>query len=148
MALTIRPAVAADLPGLLALYRELNPDDPPLPQDSADRIWADIAVQRGRTVLVADQEGTPVGTADCTVLPNLTRGGRSILLVENVVVAAAHRRRGIGRRLMGSVVRLAESNGCYKVQLLAADEAEAHLFYRSCGFGSTAPGFRRYLARP
>ncbi|CAM3737148.1 hypothetical protein GCM10009799_15420 [Nocardiopsis rhodophaea] len=148
MRITIRPAVDADLPALLTLYGELNPDDEPLPLEIADRVWADIASQHGRTVLIADLGGTPVGTADCTVLPNLTRGGRSILVVENVVVADAHRRRGIGRRLMDAAVRLAASTGCYKVQLLAADEEEAHHFYRSCGFESSAHGFRHYLPPP
>ncbi|MGC0421294.1 N-acetyltransferase family protein [Embleya sp. AB8] len=148
MTTTIRPATARDLPGLLALYAELNPEDGPLPLEDAHLIWADIATQRGRTVLVADLDGVIVGTVDCAVLPNLTRGGRSIMFVENVVVAAAHRRRGIGRRLLAAAATTAADAGCYKVQLLAADSTEAHDFYRSCGFDARAEGFRRYLGAP
>jgi len=33
----LRSAVEADLPGLLALYAELNPDDPPLL--NATEVW-------------------------------------------------------------------------------------------------------------
>ncbi|MFE2291635.1 GNAT family N-acetyltransferase [Streptomyces sp. NPDC059452] len=145
MKITVRSAVEADLSALLALYSELNPDDAPLPQASADAIWAAVSRQQGRTVLVADAGDTVAGTADCIVLPNLTRGGRSILFVENVVVAGSFQRRGVGRHLMETAVRLGESADCYKVQLLAADDAYVHTFYEACGFQALAEGFRRYI---
>ncbi|MFJ1568822.1 GNAT family N-acetyltransferase [Streptomyces erythrochromogenes] len=147
MKITVRSAVGADLPSLLTLYGELNPDDAPLPQEKADAVWANISSQQGRTVLVADAEGVVAGTADCLVLPNLTRGGRAILFAENVVVAEAFQRRGVGRALMEAVVRLGASAGCYKVQLLAADDEYVHSFYESCGFQTRAEGFRRYIDR-
>ncbi|MFC0602674.1 GNAT family N-acetyltransferase [Streptomyces palmae] len=145
MKILVRPAAEADLPALLALYGELNPDDAPLPGASADAVWAAISSQQGRTILVADVDGTVAGTADCVVLPNLTRGGRAILFVENVVVAASFQRRGVGRHLMESAVRLGGSAGCYKVQLLAADDEFVHTFYAACGFQARAEGFRRYI---
>ncbi|TRV81071.1 GNAT family N-acetyltransferase [Streptomyces sp. 130] len=147
MEITVRTAVERDLSSLLALYRELNPDDAALSQEAARGVWERIAAQQGRTVLVAEGGGAVVGTADCVVMPNLTRGGRGILFVENVVVAGAGRRRGVGRRLLEAVVGVAEEAGCYKVQLLAADDAYVHTFYESCGFEPRAQGFRRYLGR-
>ncbi|GAA2305200.1 hypothetical protein GCM10010234_55660 [Streptomyces hawaiiensis] len=145
MKIDVRPAVERDVSALLALYSELNPDDAPLAQASADAIWAAISRQQGRTVLVADVGGTVAGTADCIVLPNLTRGGRAILFVENVVVADSFQRSGVGRQLMEAAVRLGEAAGCYKVQLLAADDEYVHTFYKACGFEALAEGFRRYL---
>lgn len=145
MKITVRSAAEADLPELLTLYSELNPDDAPLPEASADAIWAAMSRQQGRTVLVAHADGTMAGTADCIVMPNLTRGGRAILFVENVVVANSFQRRGIGRRLMEAAVRLGESAGCYKVQLLSADDEYVHSFYEACGFKALAQGFRRYI---
>ncbi|MFI6770709.1 GNAT family N-acetyltransferase [Streptomyces sp. NPDC050355] len=96
-------------------------------------------------MLVAEAGGVVVGTADCMVLPNLARGGRAILFVENVVVADSVQRQGIGRRLMEAAVQLGESAGCYKAQLLAADDEYVHTFYGACGFKPLAQGFRRYL---
>ncbi|MGA5357386.1 GNAT family N-acetyltransferase [Streptomyces purpurascens] len=145
MKITVRSAAEADLAALLVLYRELNPDDVPLSGAAADAVWAAISGQQGRTVLVADADGTVAGTADCVVMPNLTRGGRAILFVENVVVAGGFQRRGVGRQLMEAAVRLGESAGCYKVQLLAADDAYVHSFYEACGFKALAQGFRRYV---
>lgn len=145
MKITVRPAAEKDLSSLLALYSELNPDDAPLSQESVDVIWPGIAGQQGRTVLVAEVDATVVGTADCIILPNLTRSGRPILFVENVVVAASSRRLGVGQRLMEAAVRLGERADCYKVQLLAADDMYVHEFYESCGFKPLAQGFRRYV---
>lgn len=145
MMIAIRSAAASDLPSLLSLYSELNPDDEPLAADTAKDIWAAVRRQQGRTVLVAALDDTLAGTADCTVLPNLTRTGRSIMFVENVVVAQAHRRRGIGKLLMDAASQLAESTNCYKIQLLAADGHEAHTFYQACGYQPLAQGFRRYI---
>ncbi|MEU4098364.1 GNAT family N-acetyltransferase [Streptomyces sp. NPDC026673] len=145
MKITVRPAAEQDLPSLLALYGELNPDDPPLSKESVDLIWTGIAGQQGRTVLVAEVDATIVGTADCMILPNLTRGGRPILFVENVVVAVSSRRLGVGQRLMAAAVHLGEMADCYKVQLLAADDTYVHDFYESCGFKPLAQGFRHYI---
>lgn len=89
---------------------------------------------------------TVVGTVDCTVLPNLTRGTRPFMLVENVVVAAAHRRAGVGSALLEAAVRLAHQAGCYKVQLLSRTERDtAHAFYESRGFRAVAQGYRLYF---
>ncbi len=68
--------------------------------------------------------------------------------MENVVVAEAFQRRGVGRHLMDAVVQVGEAAGCYKVQLLAADDEYVHRFYESCGFLARAEGFRRYIERP
>ncbi|PBC80605.1 Acetyltransferase (GNAT) family protein [Streptomyces sp. 2224.1] len=146
MKITVRSAAEADLAALLTLYSELNVDDVPMPGATAESIWSAISGQQGRTILVADADGTLAGTADCLLMPNLTRGGRAILFVENVVVANSFQRRGIGRQLMTAAVQLAESAGCYKVQLLAADDAYVHTFYEACGFKAQAQGFRRYLS--
>ncbi|MFH8494477.1 GNAT family N-acetyltransferase [Streptomyces coeruleorubidus] len=145
MKITTRAAGDADLGALLGLYGELNADDAPLSQGAAEAVWAAISGQQGRTVLVAEVEGVVAGTVDCVVMPNLTRGGRAILFVENVVVAGRFQRRGVGRRLMEAAVRLGESAGCYKVQLLAADDEYVHSFYEACGFKALAQGFRRYV---
>jgi hypothetical protein len=46
---------------------------------------------------------------------------------------------------MEAAVRLGESAGCYKVQLLAADDEYVHSFCEACGCKALAQGFRRYV---
>ncbi|WP_037307260.1 GNAT family N-acetyltransferase [Amycolatopsis orientalis] len=142
----IRPATETDLPGLLGLYAELHPDDPPLSAERGVAIWRRIADQPGREILVADSGDAIIGTVDCSIHANLTRSGRPFMLVENVVVAAARRRTGVASRLFEAVVDLALREDCYKVQLISrSDRADAHAFYRSCGFDAVAEGYRRYF---
>jgi ribosomal protein S18 acetylase RimI-like enzyme len=141
-----RPASEADVPALLALFAELHPDDPAPSAPAAAAAWQTIEGQAGRTVFLAESDGAVVGTIDCVTLPNLTRGARPFMLVENVVVAAAHRRSGVGAALMEEAFALAQQAHCYKVQLLSrASREAAHAFYESLGFRAVAQGYRRYL---
>jgi GNAT superfamily N-acetyltransferase len=67
------------------------------------------------------------------------------MFVENVVVAADHRRRGAGARLLEHALAIARSHDCYKDQLLAAAGRPAPAFYEAQGFTASARGFRLYL---
>ena len=147
MRIEIRPATGTDLPGVLKLLGEMYPEDPPHSATEAARIWTEIDAQAGRSLLVAtDGTGEHLGTVDCVVLPNLSRAGRPRLVMENLVVAEAHRRQGVGGLLMAAVRELAEREGCYKVQFLAAEAPYVYEFYRSCGFTPwEGGGFFRYL---
>jgi ribosomal protein S18 acetylase RimI-like enzyme len=146
MSLTIRPASQADVPALLGLYTELHPEDPSPPATTALDAWREIEAQAGRAVLVAEAEGRVIGTIDCATLPNLTRGARPFMLVENVVVTSEHRRSGVGAALLGAAVSMARQAACYKVQLLSrASRQAAHAFYESHGFRAVAEGYRLYL---
>ena len=144
--MTIRPASQEDVPALLTLYRELHPDDPSPSAVAAIEAWQAIEAQAGRTILVAECTGAVVGTIDCVILPNLTRGARPFVLVENVVVTADQRRAGVGAALLEAVVAAARQAGCYKVQLLSrASRQDAHAFYEAYGFRAVAQGYRLYL---
>lgn len=140
----IRPAAAEDLNDLAALLAQLHPEDSG-PGPAAGSLWERIVGQQGRTLLVAVSGGRLVGTADLLIRPSLTHGGRPAALVENVVVDAPARSRGIGRALFEEIFRRTEEAGCYKVELLTLNHRHrAHAFYRSLGFEALAQGFRRY----
>ncbi|MEU8423186.1 GNAT family N-acetyltransferase [Micromonospora sp. NPDC048835] len=81
--------------------------------------WRDLHAQAGRRLLLAVAGETVVGTLDTLVAPNLTHGARPYMVVENVVVAAGWRRRGVARALMLAALDDAAAAGCYKVQLVS-----------------------------
>jgi GNAT superfamily N-acetyltransferase len=138
-----RQAVEGDLGGILALYRQLNPEDPPLDYASALSIWKETEA-RGCTVYFVAAEGGDVAAACCvTVIPNLTRGGRPYAMIENVVTEAGRRRSGLGGGVVRYAVEHARERGCYKVVLLSgAKRKEAHAFYEAIGFdGGSKRGF-------
>ena len=144
MLVTVRSAGSSDLPALLALYLQLNPDDAAIDEHTAAATWTTIAGIPGRTVLVAEQAAQILGTLEVTIVPNLTRGGRPVLLVENVVVDLAQRRRGLGRLLLEAAADIGREAGCYKLQL-STDVPEAFALYDSADLKHTARTYKRYL---
>lgn len=141
---TLRAAVADDLPAVHGLYRQLYDDLDLRLDDRVRRAWADTLRTPRRTVLLASGEGAVVGTLDMMVVPNAARAGRPLLLVENVVVDGAHRGLGIGRAMLESALDHARSEGCYKVQLSAVEQP-AFAFYAAVGMQASGRTYKRYL---
>ncbi|UWM74096.1 GNAT family N-acetyltransferase [Rhizobium sp. WSM4643] len=139
----IRPAVRGDLPGLLALYRQLNPTDPVLDEASAEKRFSAILAQPGMTVFIGVAGNVAIATVTLVVVPNLTRNGASYALIENVVTHADHRKRGYARAVIAHAVADAWSAGCYKVMLLTGSKNPATLrFYENCGFVQEKTGYQ------
>jgi N-acetylglutamate synthase-like GNAT family acetyltransferase len=139
----IRAARAKDLPALLALYRQLNPDDPVLLEAEAGARFAQILAHPGATIFVTCVNGVAVSSVSLVVIPNMTRGGKPYALIENVVTHADHRQRGHGRALIDTAVASAWDLGCYKVMLLTGSTEPATLrFYANCGFSQNKTGFQ------
>lgn len=128
----------SELPSLLELYRQLNPADDAVSERVAKAIWSDIAGQN-INYFVAKESGKIIASCYLCVIPNLTRGGKSIGLIENVITDAAHRRMGIGKTVVKNAVEYAKKQGCYKVILHSRNErTAAHRFYEAVGFNSTS----------
>ena len=130
------------LSGILELYKQLQLEDEPLDLGEAERIWEKGGSQ-GITYFTAIHEDRVVGTLFMAVLGNLTRQGRSIGFVENMIVCREYRRRGIGKKLIQMAKDHGKKNNCYKILLFSNHtRKEAHAFYESCGFdGNSRRGF-------
>jgi GNAT superfamily N-acetyltransferase len=144
----VRALDLSDLNPLLDLYHHLNPNDLPLPgRATVEAVWSEaLANPRMRHFGAYDGE---VLVAACTicVIPNLTRGCKPYALIENVVTAATHRRRGFGKAVLEAALSFAWSQNCYKAMLLSGRSEEGVLrFYRAVGF---IPDEKRgFIARP
>jgi GNAT superfamily N-acetyltransferase len=146
-ALHLRRATAADLDGLIALYAQLNPDDPAADRPRLAAILERIIASTEFDIIVATQAHTLVATCYLNVIPNLTRGGASYAVIENVVVDAALRGGGIGQQVVRHALEHAWRRGCYKALLQTGSrDPRVHRFYAACGFSaSDKTGF---VARP
>lgn len=134
-AITIRPAKRADLPGMLDLYRHLNPDDPTPDPAKVEMAWSALIGSDLTTVIVADASGTLVSSCTLVIIPNLTRGARAYGLIENVVTHANYRRNGPGRAVMSAALDTAWKADCSKVMLATGSRREETLrFYERLGF--------------
>ncbi|HWJ75759.1 MAG TPA: GNAT family N-acetyltransferase [Kaistia sp.] len=134
--LTLRKAVEADLPALLALYGQPSFNNGrTVTLDEARAIFARMALYPDFAVYLAEQDGEIVGTFALMLIDNIAHWGTPTALVENVVVAEAHQGGGIGRWMMREAFRLAAEKGAYKVALSSNLRSEkAHRFYESLGF--------------
>jgi ribosomal protein S18 acetylase RimI-like enzyme len=143
---TVRPATEQDISRILELYEMLTGERHDLSRQKTGPVFAEISSMPGHELLVAEENGVVVGTMVLLIVPNLSHGALPWAVVENIVVDAGYRRRGIGRLLMDYAVSRAREVGCYKVQLLSnVKRKEAHRFYRALGFQTSAYGFRMYL---
>jgi GNAT superfamily N-acetyltransferase len=146
-ALHLRHAKAGDLEGLLALYAQLNPDDPIPDPPRLAAILQRIVDSEQFAIIVATQADTLVATCYLNVIPNLTRGGASYAVIENVVVDATLRGGGIGQQVVRRALDEAWRRGCYKALLQTGSrDPRVHRFYAACGF--SANDKTGFVARP
>ena len=131
----VRQAKNTDLSNLLLLYHHLHPDDIEPPTDLAEKVWLEILDSDHFIYFVIEQDGLLVSSCNLTIIPNLTRCGRPIGLIENVVTHQNYRNKGLGKTVMTAAIDFAKTRNCYKVMLLSnAQRKGAHKFYKTLGF--------------
>lgn len=86
---------------------------------------------------------TLAATATLLVERKLIRGGASVGHIEDVVVDAQFRGKGLGRRLIDALTDEARRRGCYKVILDCAESNVA--FYERCGYATKELQMVRYF---
>jgi GNAT superfamily N-acetyltransferase len=148
--LLIRPAAAADLEKVLALYAQPEFDaGDVLPLETAKRLWQRFADYPDYTLYVAERAADIVGSFALLVMHNLGHLGAPSAIVEDVVVAPAFQRHGIGKAMMQFAIDRCREKGCYKLMLSSnAKREDAHAFYESLGFVRHGFSFRIDLAEP
>jgi ribosomal protein S18 acetylase RimI-like enzyme len=131
----VRSAAERDLPEVLKLYRHLHPHDPELESAAAERVWSTLLSSSFMTVIVAQAADGLVSSCTLAIVPNLSRGGRSYGVIENVVTHAGYRKLGLGRRVLAHALDVCWQADCYKVLLATGSKQEATLrFYEGAGF--------------
>lgn len=125
----VRKPQREDLPRVLELYRQLQPDDPVLADEIAGAAFATILREPWLSLLVLDDGGQVQSTCYLNVVPNITRSARPYAIIENVVTDQANRGKGYGKRVMAHALEVAWEAGCYKVMLLTGSKSEStHAF--------------------
>ena len=150
---TIRTATIADLLAVVALLaddnigatRERLAD--PLP-DAYHAAFRAIDADPNNELLVADSNGTIVGTLQVTYIPGLSRTGMWRATLEAVRVASTSRGAGIGAMLVQDAIERARRRGCGLVQLTTDRRREdAKRFYERLGFVDSHLGMKLSLGR-
>jgi GNAT superfamily N-acetyltransferase len=138
-----RTAERDDLQELIKLYKQLNPEEEIIDLDKAYSVWDATEKGNATRYFIALDHSRVVSTCNITLVPNLTRNGKSFAIIENVITDDNYRRQGIGKKVILNAVQYARDNNCYKVVLLSSmKRTESHGFYESIGFnGNSKKGF-------
>lgn len=142
-----REAQSADFDDIMALYRQLHPDDPPIIDGSDRTTFNEILTADWLHLYVLEKDQIVIATTYLNVIPNITRSAAPYAVIENVVVDGSRRGCGYGKMIMTHTLQQAWDARCYKVLLMTGSRQEStHAFYRSCGF--SAEDKTGYTARP
>ena len=148
-ACTIRLATTADLPSLVRLLKVLFEQEAEFKPD-------ELAQARGLTLILENpevgqiliaQQGADVAGMVGLLYTISTALGARVALLEDMVVAPAWRKAGIGSQLLEAAIAHARQTGCQRITLLTDDiNTDAQRFYRRHGFThSPMVPFRRLL---
>ena len=153
MNVEIRAAEPGDAPALVALATTVGSE----PQGwlLADSHWRSVADERryvralrrhpDGALIVADDAGTVVGRLSLVRDPHPSSAHVADL---GLMVAASHRRRGIGRALLAAAEEWARGSGVSKLELHVFPHNEAAIALYE-GFGYEREGYRRrHYRRP
>ncbi len=139
----IRLATPADRAGLLALYRELRPNDPQIPTELADSTLQAMLENAQIALIVVEENQQLIASCMLGLIPTLTNGARPFAMIEHVITNSRCRGKGIGSRMLRFAIDIAWQKNCYKVMLLSGmQRAEAHRVYEKLGFrGDVEKGY-------
>ena len=147
---TVRRAVAADLPALVALLADdvLGAAREGDGQDLApyERAFAAVDADPAHLLVVMTARGDVVGTLQLSVLPGLSRRGELRAQIEGVRIRTDRRGAGLGEALLHWAVAEARRRGCGLVQLTTdRSRHDAHRFYERLGFVASHVGYKLAL---
>lgn len=137
-----------ELEGLLDLYGQLHPDDPPVERNNGlEQAWDEIYNDENLFYLVCEENGKIVSSCTLAIIKNLTRSMRPYGVIENVITHRDYRRHGYGTKVLHKAIDMARERNCYKVMLMTGAKDEATLrFYEGTGLEKgIKTGFVKYI---
>lgn len=129
----IRRADADDAPATLTMLKELAHHE-----DSAEHVhvtpdrWAQYLRREDVIVLLAEQDGVPVGYTSALRRAHLW-SGRDILALDDLYVRATHRNRRVGERLMRAMAAHAAADGLTIRWEVLPSNSSGRRFYERLG---------------
>jgi GNAT superfamily N-acetyltransferase len=147
--ITFRPATTADLPAIVSMLAD---DHLGAQRESPDnlapyeRALAEISADPRLLQVICERDGAIVGTMQLTLIPGLSRKGKTRLQIEGVRVHANHRSGAIGGEMIRWAITYGRDHGCGLVELTTdKSRADAHRFYERLGFVQSHYGYKLKL---
>lgn len=133
----------SDLEALAGLYQQFWGEESSLEKMQAT--FRRLSRNPYYILLGAKQEEKIVGSAMGIVCEELYGECKPFMVVEDVIVDKAQRRKGLGSQLMRELERRAIDRGCaYMIFVTEQNRTGAHEFYHALGYSSDAyKGFKK-----
>lgn len=146
MPVIIRHAGPGDEPAVVDLVQELAvAADYPTPLD--EHYVRHYLASPVSDVLLAVDDGAPVGLLSYAVLPGLFHAADSGI-IEALVVAEGRRGEGIGRQLLTAALRVLEEAGCAEISIsVEADNDAAQRLYLGAGLTEASVYLEKHIER-
>ena len=103
-----------------------------LTPEKAKQVFEKIKSNPNHVVFVAVTDGKVVGSTTMLIEPKFIHDGGKVGHIEDVVVSKAYQGKGIGEKLIRTLLEYAQKNNCYKTILDCSDEVKS--FYEKIGF--------------
>ena len=131
----IREITENDFDGLMRLYMQLHDNPFPDKDERVLDIWNSILNDANHHIIIAEENGMPVSSCVCVIIPNLTRGQRPYAFIENVITDQHYRKKGYATACLNYAKGIAKQADCYKMMLLTGSKEKAILdFYEQAGY--------------
>ena len=98
----------------------------------AEKIFNKISENPNQAIYVAIKDSKVIGATTIIIEQKFIHGGSKVGHIEDVVVAKEFQGKGIGQKIVKSMLKYAQDQGCYKTILDCTDELIP--FYESIGF--------------
>jgi len=138
----IRKLREKDLPQLAKLYAQFwnEESDVSKMKESLDL----IEKERNHIILVAEEDGTLLGSVMGVVCRELYGDCKPFMVIENMIVNKTSRGKGIGTKLIAELEALAKKRECTQMILVTEkNRADACGFYESYGFQTDTTGYKK-----
>ncbi|MEX0971259.1 MAG: GNAT family N-acetyltransferase [Paracoccaceae bacterium] len=146
MSVSFRPAVQADVPGVVALLADDDIGGARETAPLADYKAAFARMDERCQLIVGEADGQLVACYDLIILDGLNACGQRRAQVEGVRVASHLRGHGLGRKLMEDAMDRARTVGAAFMEMMSnAARHDTHAFYERLGFTRSHVGFKRKL---
>jgi GNAT superfamily N-acetyltransferase len=140
----VRRCRAEDFVAVLALLRQLWPGAE-LDPAALGLVYERALASDSQAYLVATSGGRVIGFGSLTPKNSLWQAG-PLGYVDELVVDAGHRGRGVGALLLGQLAGLARGRGCRRLELDSGPHrTDAHRFYEHHGFARRGYLFSKQL---
>lgn len=153
MEIRIRPAQQTDSPRLLELlnelkvsgYAEMGVTYTPIEPGSASKSLLSQLIDSDTThIIIATEDELVIGLVIAYEIPKVLEG-KSRLLIEEMVIDAAHRNQGIGSKLLKHLETMAIAKGINTIKVTTGTKLKANHFYTKHGYVHFENAYRKKL---